>query len=284
MPDLPAAPAPFDLASYLRRIRYDGPVEPTHSCLARLQMAHVCAIPFENLDVLLGRSIALDADSLQQKIVARRRGGYCFETNGLLLAALEAIGFQVKPLSARVRYQIDRSITPPATHLFARVDLDSEAWMVDTGVGGASPTAPIRLSLLDTPQPSPHEPRRIIAVQQGEYPRFIHQARFGDDWIDVHEFTGQVMPDIDRSIANWWTSTHPDSKFRRNLFLALAHPDGSRISLQNEQFIHRRGSEILERITLQSHPELRQLMEQRFDLTWDSGTELHWPMRPVTWG
>ena len=260
---------PLNLPNYLQRIGYHGPLEPTLATLGAIQLAHASSIPFENIDVLLGLPISLEIDSLEHKLVTQRRGGYCFETNGLLIAALRALGFSVQPLSARVRYQLNRAVTPPATHLFARVDLDGEAWLVDSGVAAGTPTAPIRLHLLNESQPTPHEPRRIVQVQEGNYPRFIHQAQYGTEWIDVYEFTGQLMPDIDRSVANWWTSTHPDSKFRRNLIIALANQDGTRFSVQNDQFIHRRGGEILESRVIGDLIELRELLKERFGLTWD---------------
>lgn len=256
-------------------------MEPTLAALGAIQMAHASSIPFENLDVLLGLPIRLEIEALEHKLVAQKRGGYCFETNGLFIAALSALGFQVQPLSARVRYQLDRSVTPPATHLFARVDLDGEAWLVDAGVAAGTPTAPIRLHLLDEPQLTPHEPRRIIQVQAGNYPRFIHQAQYGAEWIDVYEFTGQAMPDIDRSVANWWTSMHPDSKFRRNLIIALVNQDGTRFSVQNQQFIHRRGGEILESRVIGTLAELREVLAERVGLMWGFTEELKWPMNPA---
>jgi N-hydroxyarylamine O-acetyltransferase len=273
----------FDLSAYLARIGDAGEVAPTFTTLRAMQLAHACSIPFENLDVLLGKAISLAPDDIARKLIIGCRGGYCFETNGLLLMALQSLGFQVQPLSARVRYKLERPVTPPATHLFIQVDLDGETWAVDVGVGGVSPTAPIRLHLVDEPQPTPHEPRRILQVADGPYPRFVQQAQFGSEWIDVHEFTGQVMPDIDRIVANWWTSTYAGSKFRQNLIISLARPDGTRLSVLNEQFIHRRGGEILESHVLASHEEMRQLLAQRFSLTWDAATQLHWPQRPASW-
>ena len=124
-----------DLDAYFERIGYSGPCEPTLGVLNAITLAHTSAIPFENLDVLLGRPIALDPASLVDKLVRRRRGGYCFEQNGLLLIVLEALGFQAVPISARVRWQRPRDFTPPRTHLFLRVELDGESWLADVGIG-----------------------------------------------------------------------------------------------------------------------------------------------------
>src|SRR4051812_45556722 len=100
----PAEPIPFDLDAYLARLGVTGPLAPTPEALDRVHLAHASTIPFENLDLLLGRPIRIDVPSLQAKLVGDRRGGYCFEQNTLLAAALGAIGFRVTPLAARVRF------------------------------------------------------------------------------------------------------------------------------------------------------------------------------------
>ena len=206
-----------ELDAYFHRIGYEGPREPTLATLSGIEAAHTRTIPFENLDVLLGRPIRLDMPSVLRKLVHERRGGYCFEQNGLLLAVLETLGFQVAPLSARVRVQRPRDFTPARTHLFVRVELDGEPWLADVGVGGLSLTAPIRLNTSDE-QPTPHEPRRL--VREGGV--LYHQARLGQEWHDVLEFTLEQMPPIDREVANWFTSTHPQSHFRDRLMVAPA--------------------------------------------------------------
>jgi N-hydroxyarylamine O-acetyltransferase len=102
--DVNAVPQAFDLAGYLRRVEYEGPLEPTGEVLRAVHLAHATHIPFENLDILMGRPIRLDLASLQAKLVHGGRGGYCFEQNSLLAAVLEEIGFPVTRLAARVRY------------------------------------------------------------------------------------------------------------------------------------------------------------------------------------
>src|SRR3954464_14618414 len=94
----------FDLDAYLARIEYSGPRDATAKTLRAVHRAHATHIPFENLDILLGKSIPLDLPSLQRKLVHDRRGGYCFEQNALLAAALESLGFKITRLAARVRF------------------------------------------------------------------------------------------------------------------------------------------------------------------------------------
>jgi N-hydroxyarylamine O-acetyltransferase len=147
---------------------------------------------------------------------------------------LLAIGFEVRPLSARVRYLRPRDYTPPRTHLFLRVELDGVSWLTDVGVGGLSLTAPIRL-LEDVPQNTPHETRRIVRLDGV----LMHQVRFGAAWVDHYEFTLEEMPPIDRELANWFTSTHPESAFKQRLTVARASPDGGRVTLLNRELTHR---------------------------------------------
>ena len=164
----------IDLDGYFERIGYQGPREPTLDVLNAISLAHTSTIPFENLDVLLERPIALDPASLFDKLVRQRRGGYCFEQNGLLLLVLEALGFKAVPISARVRWQQPRSVTPARTHLFVRVEIDGESWLADVGIGGLSLTSAIRLNTAE-PQATPHDTRRI--VREGGL--LYHQVRFG---------------------------------------------------------------------------------------------------------
>lgn len=229
-----------DLDAYFARIGYTGSREPDLVTLRALVRAHISTIPFENLDVLLGRAIDLDPAAVEAKLVYSRRGGYCFEHNSHLLHVLGALGYTVTPLSARVRVNRARDFTPPRTHVFVRVDLDGEAWLADVGVGGLSPTAPLRFDTEDE-QATPHEPRRLIRdgawdglAMRSPDARIFHQARLGDTWVDVCELTMEPMPAIDREVGNWFTSQHPRSHFRDRLMAARATPTG-RLTLINRE-------------------------------------------------
>lgn len=224
----------IDLDAYLARIGYAGPRAPTRATLDAIIHAHVCAIPFENVDVLLGRRIALEPDALMAKLVHARRGGYCFEQNGLFLEVLRALGFDATPLSARVRIGRARDYTPARTHLLSRVELDGASWLCDVGVGALSPTCALRL-VEDVAQATPHEPRRL--VREGRL--LFHQARLGEDWQDVCELTLEEMPPIDREVANWYTSAHPKSHFKDRLIAARALPGGRRLTLVNHELSER---------------------------------------------
>src|ERR1700676_4492415 len=121
------------LPAYLERIAYTGPLTPTPEVLRNLHRAHMLSVPFENLDIVLGRKIACDEDAFIRKIVGRRRGGFCYELNGAFAGLLRAIGLKVSLLSARVPRD-DGSGGPEFDHLALRVDLD-EPWLADVGFG-----------------------------------------------------------------------------------------------------------------------------------------------------
>lgn len=258
-----------ELDAYFDRIRYAGPREPTLATLSGIVEAHIRTIPFENLDVLLGRPIRLDMPSVMRKLVHEHRGGYCFEQNGLLLSVLEALGFRVAPLSARVRWTRPREFTPARTHLFVRVELEGEAWLADVGVGGMSPTAPLRLDVTHE-QPTPHEPRRIVH----EDGRWFHQVRIGDEWHDVLEFTREQMPPIDREVANWFTSTHPQSHFRDLLTVARAGAHGVRHTLLNRDLTLRHADGSAERHRVGTPEELLRVLDEVFELRLPADTKI----------
>jgi|ERR1035437_301943 N-hydroxyarylamine O-acetyltransferase len=262
----------IDLDAYFARTGYAGPRAATLATLHGLVAAHAQTIPFENLDVLLGRRINLDPAALQLKLIRDHRGGYCFEHNTLLLHVLEALGFQVASISARVRLQHPRDFTPPRTHLFLRVELDGESWLADVGIGALSLTSAIRLHT-EAEQSTPHEPRRIVR----EGARWFHQARLGNEWTDVCEFTLEEMPAIDRELANWFTSTHPQSHFRNRLVAARAAPAGGRLTLVNHEFTIRHADGRAEKHDITTPDELLAILADHFDLHFPSGTRFGAP-------
>lgn len=271
-----------DLDAYFARIGYRDDRAPTLDTLNGIIRAHVTAIPFEALDVLGGAGVDLDPAAVERKLVHARRGGYCFEHNSHLLHVLLALGFDATPLSARVRVQRPRWFTPPRTHVFVRVMLDGRPWLADVGVGALSPTCALRLDT-DDEQPTPHEPRRIVSDGKYGGPHLVrfHQVRYADGWHDVCEFTGEEMPEIDREVSNWYTSTHPRSHFRDRLIVARATSDG-RIVLVNRELSFRDANGIATTRMLTTPDELLAVLAEHFALHFPAGTRfpcpgLDWP-------
>jgi N-hydroxyarylamine O-acetyltransferase len=268
--------APIDLDAYFMRTGYAGSRVAALATLHALVAAHAQAIPFENLDVLLGRGICLELAAIEEKLIRQKRGGYCFEQNTLLLAVLTALGFDARAISARVRWQRPREFTPPRTHVFLRVELGGASWLTDVGLGSMSLTAAIRLDESGAEQPTPHEPRRIVR----EGPRLFHQARLGAEWHDVCEFTLEEMPPIDRELANWFTSAHPQSHFRNRLIVARALPDGQRLTLLNHELTCRSADGRGETRLIATPDELLAVLAGNFGLHFPAGTRFGSPGSP----
>jgi N-hydroxyarylamine O-acetyltransferase len=225
--------------------------------------------------VLLGRRIDLAPEAIFDKLVRRRRGGYCFEHNGLFLEVLTALGFAVRPLSARGRILPPPGQIPPRTHMLLEVHVGGERWLADVGVGALSLTSAIRFAI-DEEQPTPHEPRRIIR----EAEHWLHQARLGDTWTDVYELTGEEMPPIDREVGNWYTSAHPQSHFRNILIVARAAPNGGRVTLRDGELKRRGRDGRAEAQTVESAEQLLAVLRDEFDLSFPSGTRFCEPGAP----
>lgn len=251
----------LNLDAYCRRISYSGPRTATLDTLQGITACHAATIPFENLDVLARRPIDLSPPAIEEKIVHRGRGGYCFETNQLLMLALQAIGFRVVPLSARVRWMLPREFVPPRTHMFLQLDVAGEPWLADCGVGGVSLTGAIRFRD-GLEQSTSHDQRRVVFDSDRKL--WFHQVRFEEQWLDVSEFTGEEMPAIDRTLANWWTSTSPESKFQRNLILSRSGLDGTRRSLLNRELTVRRPNTPAAKTTIESQGSLQQVLVEEF--------------------
>lgn len=260
------------IEAYFHRIGYKGPHNPSLDVLNQITLAHVRSIPFENLDILLGKSINISLDAVIEKLINQKRGGYCFEQNGLLLCVLQKLGFDVTPISARVRLDRPRDFTPPRTHVFLKVELSGTTWFTDVGVGGVSLTSAIQF-IQDTEQITNHETRRI--VYEGN--RYFHQVLFPTGWVDVCEFTLEEMHEIDREFANWYTSNHPKSHFKDRLIVARAGDKGKRLTLVNREFSERDKNGSANKTTINSPKELIKVLKENFNLTFPIDTEFQSP-------
>jgi len=259
------------LDAYLARIGYAGPRTPTPAVLAEILRQHVCTIPFENLDVLLGRPIRTDGPSLEQKLVRDKRGGYCFEQNALLLLALRALGFAAEPMIARVRWQVPAETASGLTHMLVRVAMDGCDWLADAGMGSLSLTAP--LAMVDgLEQDTPHDRRRL--VRRGEL--FAQQVLFDGRWQDVNLFHPQTAPATDLELGNWYSHTHPQAHFRNNLMVARATPDG-RCTLLNREFTIRSHNGQAQKRELATPDQLLAVLAEYFDLSFPAGTRFGLP-------
>lgn len=263
---------PFDLDAYLRRIGYPGPRAANWSVLAALHELHPRAIAFDSIDPWLGRPVSLDIEALQQKLVHERRGGYCYEHNTLFWAALEALGFAVQGLSARVLYS-----TPPGggrhprNHMLMKVETPDGPCIADVGFGGLTLTAPLRLED-GIIQMTPHERVRLKRVAAGSLQSlgfapesWILEAEAGEQWRAMYQFGLEEHIAPDYEVANYYMSRHPRSPFVVRLVAARPLP-GRRLALANASMsIHHTGGRS-ERRVLTSVSELYQVLTEDFGI------------------
>lgn len=251
----------IDLNAYLRRIGHAGPVAPNLGTLEAVVLRHTATIAFENLDPLLGRPPKLDLGALQQKLVQGGRGGYCYEQNLLLRAALAAIGFRVTLHLGRVLWGSADDAIPQRSHALLRVDLADGPRIVDVGFGGQTLTGVLRLGTEDE-QPTPHEPFRLVRAGDD----FKLQARLWPDWRSLYRFDLQPQWPIDCEGPNWYVSTHPRSHFISGLSAARI-ADGRRYALRDADFaVHHLGG-ATERRRLADRAEMKAVLTETFGLT-----------------
>jgi len=233
-----AAPPSVDLDAYFKRIGYDGPREPTLDVLRAIAVRHPDAIPFENLDVLLGRGISIVPADIDAKLIAGGRGGYCYEQNGLLKRVLQALGFQVEGLMARVLWMAPEGAPPrPRSHQVLGVTLDGETWLVDAGFGGCVLTAPLRL-FSDEVQDTPHGKFRILDTQTGGVAERQVQADLSGRWATLYQVSQGAWAEVDYEQANFFTYTHPSSHFTWSMTVGRT-TSTARYALKNNRFTHR---------------------------------------------
>ncbi|MDQ6917203.1 MAG: arylamine N-acetyltransferase [Pseudomonadota bacterium] len=216
----------LDLDAYFERIGWDGTTRVGLDTLSRLVPAHMRSIPFENLDVLLGRPVRLDLESLQAKLVRAHRGGYCFEHATLLAAVLERLGFRPSRHSARVTMASPRSASP-RTHMFLTVPLDEGIFVVDAGFGSLAPPFPV--PLLDGETTHADDATHWMARDEGFW---WLRAKSGGETIDAWASTLEEDQPIDFELANHYIATHPASAFV-NRILMRALIAGGRVTVMN---------------------------------------------------
>ncbi|MCM2249433.1 MAG: arylamine N-acetyltransferase [Geothrix sp.] len=254
-------PVDFGLEAYFERIGFGGEVAPRLDTLFALHFAHATAIPFENLDIQMGLPIRLDLASLQDKLVRRRRGGYCFEQNTLFLSALKTLGFEAIPCEARVRLGAPDIL--PRTHMLLLVRMEGTFWLGDVGFGGEGLLWPVPMDgeahaqFQNTYRVAPEGALRVL------------QSRHDGAWTDLYAFHPEPQFPVDFEMANHYTSTHPDSRFVKTLTAQLPGPEVRRI-LRNRAYAEIRGEQVEGREL--APEELLPLLREVFGLDIPEGT------------
>lgn len=248
----------MDATAYLKRIGYRGSTAPTIETLRALHLAHLLAVPFENVDITLKRPLSLAPDDLFAKVVTRRRGGFCYELNGLFAGLLRALGFDVTLLAAEVSKIDGSGWTPPFSHLTLSVELD-EPWLVDVGFGRDSFREPLRLRY-STAQVRHGMSYRIVP----EGGRFVLQIKRDEKWENMYRFTLEPHEMAEFEEMCLYQESSPDSPFSSRRFCALARLNG-RVTLADTRLRRVEGSAVEER-DLGSEDALAEALREHFGI------------------
>lgn len=255
--------AAVDLAAYFERIGYRGPREATPDVLRAVHLAHATRIPFENLDIQLGRPIRIDLESIQAKLIGARRGGYCFEQNTLLAVVLEQLGFSITRLAARVRFRSTRVL--PRTHMLLAVGAGGTQWLADVGFGSGGLLEPIPL-FADRPQRQ-HAWRYRLS-REGDL--WVLQTAAGELWEDLYVFTLEPQLPIDYELANYYVSTHTDSRFVQTLAVQRSTTE-TRYQLRNRELTIVHGQDVTVE-AVDGDEALLAVLAETFGLEFPAGT------------
>lgn len=247
----------MNTTAYLERINYHGSLTPTAQTLKELQLAHLLTVPFENLSIHWKQPIVLDDEALFEKIVVRRRGGFCYELNGLFAALLRELGFKVELLSAGVATP-DGSFGPGFDHMTLMVTLD-ERWLADVGFGDSF----LEPLLLDKREEQVQGHRAYMIVPDGTH-LILNQRERDEDWKSQYRFDLQPHVYADFLDMCRYQETSPESHFTQARICSRATPDG-RISLSELRIITTTGLERDER-TLSSEEEYVTVLREQFSI------------------
>src|SRR5687768_5627244 len=208
----------MDVDAYLQRINYRGPRTPTAETLRQLQVAHLFAVPFENLSIHSSQPIVLEDGALFEKIVRQRRGGFCYELNGLFAALLRSLGFSVDMLSAGVANK-EGTFGPDFDHMVLLVRLE-ERWLADVGFGDSF----LEPLLLDSRDEQIQGDRAYQIVDQGDH-LIMRQREAGGQWENQYRFTLQPHNYADYAEMCHYHQTSPQSHFTQGRLCSRAAPE-----------------------------------------------------------
>jgi N-hydroxyarylamine O-acetyltransferase len=262
----------FAEQDYLARLGYSGKLGVTEDTLEAVHRAQAYTIPFENFDILLGRGIDLAPEAIVSKLVHGARGGYCFELNQLLRMALEAFGFEIRPLLARVHL----SGSPSGRgHMLLLVSLGRRSWIADVGFGGPGLRAPIPFELDRT---ASHDGETFRLARADPFGTML-QRRDDGRWLDLYSFDTTHVVEADIVYGNFFTSAHPDSFFTYRRVAALPHPNG-RTTLYDRR-LRDETDGVLQETVLDDAPSYLDALRERFGIVLDAAYEELKPLRPA---
>jgi N-hydroxyarylamine O-acetyltransferase len=248
----------LDLDAYLTRIGLSG-----RPSIVEVHRAHSTSIPFENLDPHAGVPVSLAVEDLERKLVRERRGGYCFEQNLLLAAALQAMGAEVETFLARVRYGAPPSTIRPRSHLVLHAhDEGGTVWHADVGFGLGAPLEPLPFGPGEQHEQSGW---RFRIIEDGQ--ELVMQTIEDGEWVDLYGFLPEPAPRVDLETSNWWVCTHPHSPFVTGLVASVQSDEGVRTRLSDwDELALTEQTPAGRTVTPVTRDAVPQLLAERFEL------------------
>lgn len=218
------------IGAYLERIGFEGPLDRSVKCLADLQSAHLHTVPYENLDIVRGKPLSLELDQLFEKIVVRRRGGYCFELNALFGWLLRGIGYTVTDYFARF-WRDEPDPPPKRRHHVLRVEIGDTSYLSDVGVGGIVPRQPVAMvEGLEQAQGD-----EVYRLQGDPYYGWMLEEQKAEEWSTIYSFTEERQLAKDYGMASYWCEHAPESIFKKATMIAIRTEEG-RNTVAGEEF------------------------------------------------
>lgn len=229
--------------------------------LDTLLWAQRLAIPYDALDARLGRGVDIAPDAIAAKLLSGTRGGYCFELNPLFQRGLEALGFRVEPLLARVWFrQQPGDPVPPRTHIVLAVTIEGERWLADAGFGGGHVPA---MRIADGAQAHGND-GAVHRLRHDDTFGWMLERHFAEEARPQYSFTEELAQPADIAMSNHWTATAPESRFIRNVLVSQVTRDGLK-SITNDQFSMQRGAET-NRTQIAGAEAMRALLADQFGI------------------
>ncbi|MBS4219884.1 arylamine N-acetyltransferase [Bacillus sp. FJAT-49711] len=222
--------AKMDVSAYLKRIGYTGLLDGSAIALAKIQECHLHSVPYENFDILNRIPLSLEVPDLYDKIIIRRRGGYCFELNAIFSWLLKELGYKVTSLFARF-WRDEPNAPPKRRHHVLKVEAEGKFFLCDVGVGGIVPRQPIEMA------------EGLVHEQGDEFYKLEVDPYFGwmlmekkhGDWRQIYSFTEEPQLPKDFIMASFWCENSPDSIFIENAMVAIRTDEG-RNSVDGKEF------------------------------------------------
>jgi len=251
-----------EIQEYLLRINHPDCTADIDG-LTRVQKNHMEYIPFENLDIVVGKKIRLDHLHLFRKIISNKRGGYCFELNTLYAELLKFIGFSPRPVLGRV-WLSNPMRTPPRNHLAHLVDLDGKTYLTDVGFGGLVSRVPLDIHQ----SASVDDGDGMVRIVPFSSHQFMIQRQTEKGWADQYSFENLLIGEEDITMANYYMSTNSNSHFFYHKFVGRNTKTG-RIGLFNNKMSIRKGTKVINKIEVASGEDWLKTIKQEFGLELD---------------